>query len=214
MAIVGLKANNLILCERLEIAQFMQVYFKHLQKSGIQLPTIQVFNFQDIGRLDKFLEKLEEAEDFSSVRKVFIFADVGPKLHSKEIEIIRAENRLNKYDNLEATYYLFPGLRTTKRWELGYLEDALEKALCLETSEMANYYNLRNMAEEYLFSVENNRGKGLKFTNKSLHFLVTYFAGTEKFVGMRIAEAAANNAFDLNHSVFVPLRERIEKFFL
>jgi len=212
MADTGFKASNLILCERLEIAQFMQVYFRYLQHNGEKLPALQIFNFNKIDRLDGFLERLEASKDFSTVRKVLILADVGPKLNSKEIAIIRAENQLNKHPNLDATYYLFPGLRTTKHWEFGYLEDALVKALRTETSEQADYFNLRNMAEEYLFSVANNRGKAAKFPNNSLHFLAAYFAGTEKYAGMRIAEAAANDAFDLNHCVFAPLRELLNKF--
>lgn len=214
MGNTGLKASTLILCERLEIAQFMHVYFKHLQHNGVQLPGLQIFNFGKIEHLGRFLKRLEASSDFSSIRKVLILADVGPKLNLKELEIIRAENRLNKYPNLNATYYLFPGLRKTRRWELGYLEDALVKALRPQTSEAADYFNLRNMAEEYLFSVSNNRGKTAKFSNHSLHLLAAYFAGTKKYVGVRIAEAAGNDGFDLDHPVFMPLREQIEEFLL
>lgn len=212
MSSTGLKASNLILCERLEIAQFMQVYLKHLQFSGTLLPGMQMFNFNKIERLESFLDKLVSAPDFVKVQKIFILADVGPKLNVKELEIIRAASRLNKYSNLETSYYLFPGLRKTRRWEFGYLEDALLKTIIEDTSENANYFSLRNMAEEYIFSVNNNRGKQFKFSNLSMHVLASYLAGTEKYVGMRISEAAANGAFNLNHSVFAPLRERFIKF--
>ena len=191
----------------------MQVYIKHLQSSVVELPSMQMFNFNTLDRLDTLLDRLEASDDFQDVRKIFILADVGPKLNAREMAILRAENRLNKFSHVDASYYLFPGLRTTKHWEFGYLEDALLKALQEKSAEAAGYYNLRNMAEEYIFSVNNNRGKENKLVNTSLHFLLVYLAGTEKYAGMRIAEAAANGAFNLEHPVFAPLRERFTQFF-
>ncbi|MDO4179481.1 MAG: hypothetical protein Q4D21_09910 [Phascolarctobacterium sp.] len=212
MAGSGVKASNLILCERLEIAQFIQIYFKHLQEENVKLPDLQIFNYNGLERLTSFLEKLEASENFSSVRKILILADVGAKLNAKEIAIICAEHQLNEFAHIDATYYLLPGLRTTKHWEFGYLEDALLKALCIESSEACNHHNLRSMAAEYIYSVASNRGKEAKFTNHSLHVLAAYLAATEKYVGMRIIDAAYNGAFDFNHPVFDPLRQRIESF--
>ena len=48
----------------------------------------------------------------------------------------------------------------------------------------------------------------------SRNFLYGYFAGTERFVGLRLGEAATKGAFDLNHEGFKDLREfltRLEK---
>ena len=47
--------------------------------------------------------------------------------------------------------------------------------------------------------------------NSSRNFLYSYLSGTEKFVGLRLGEAAAKCAFDLDHNCFKDLREFIRK---
>jgi hypothetical protein len=62
--------------------------------------------------------------------------------------------------------------------------------------------------------VQNCRGKGNRFVNSSRNFLYSYLSGTEKFVGLRLGEAAAKGAFDLENEVFKDLRgilSRLEK---
>ena len=208
-----IKASNLILCERLEIAQFMQCYFKHLLGKGMKLPKLQVFNFKGLDNLDAFIEQLLEDENFSQLERVLIFAEVGPKLNAREMTIIKAEKQLTDCSGLEVNYYLFPGLKTKKRWEFGYLEDALVKALAKDSAGGIDSFNMKNMAEEYLLSVNLYRGKIARFQNQSRHILAAYFAGTEKFAGLRLGEAMALNAFDLDHEVFAPLKLRISDFF-
>ena len=36
----------LLLCERLDMAQFMHAYLRHLFKQGISLPNMQIVNYQ------------------------------------------------------------------------------------------------------------------------------------------------------------------------
>ena len=208
-----LKASNFILCERLEIAQFMQCYFKHLLGKGMKLPKLQVFNYKELDNLDDFLERILEDENFSDLERVLIFSEVGPKLNAREMAIIKGVNKLTKFSGIEANYYLFPGLRTKKRWEFGYLEDALLKALTQESADGIDSFNLRNMAGEYLLSVRLQRGKTARLKNISRNILAAYFAGTEKFLGLKLGEVMALNAFDLDHEVFAPLEGRIKDFF-
>lgn len=89
----------------------------------------------------------------------------------------------------------------------GFLEDLLLQALKQETSEYSNFYNLQNIAREYLFSVNISRSKEKRLQNYNRSFLYSYFAGTEKFVGLRMSEAAAKGAFDLEYKGFKDLRE-------
>jgi hypothetical protein len=59
--------------------------------------------------------------------------------------------------------------------------------------------------------VQNCRGKDNRFVNSSKNFLYSYLSGTEKFVGLRLGEAAAKGAFDLDNENFEGLREFLIK---
>ena len=107
--------------------------------------------------------------------------------------------------------YLFPKKSAAGNWSPGFMEDLLVPALKQETSECCYFYNLRNIAHEYIFSVNNSRGQKNRIVNYSRNFLYGYFAGTEKFVGLRLGEAATKGAFDLNHEGFKDLREFLIK---
>ena len=87
------------------------------------------------------------------------------------------------------------------------MEDLLLPVLKHDTAEVEEFYNLRNITYEFLFSVNNCRGKERRLVNHSRNFLYSYFSGTEKFVGMRLGEAAAKGAFDLEDEGFKDLRE-------
>jgi hypothetical protein len=38
----------ILLCERLEIAQFMHAYLRYLFKQGLELPHMQIINYQGV----------------------------------------------------------------------------------------------------------------------------------------------------------------------
>jgi hypothetical protein len=59
--------------------------------------------------------------------------------------------------------------------------------------------------------VQNCRGKDNRFGNVSRNFLYSYLSATEKFVGLRLGEAAAKGAFDLDHECFKDLKEFISR---
>lgn len=104
----------------------------------------------------------------------------------------------------------FPGKKATKRWQKGYLEDMLLQSLRRESSECSDYYNLYNMSAEYLQSVNCCRGRENRLVNYSRHLLYTYLAGTERYVGMRLGEAALAGAFDLEHPCYASLKECLQ----
>ena len=47
--------------------------------------------------------------------------------------------------------------------------------------------------------------------NYNRNFLYSYFSGTEKFVGLRLGEAAAKGAFDLENEGLKDLKEFLIK---
>ena len=52
----------LLLCERVEMAQFMHAYLRHLFKQGISLPNMLIVNYQSIDKLDLLTKRLIQLE--------------------------------------------------------------------------------------------------------------------------------------------------------
>ena len=67
----------LLLCERVEMAQFMHAYLRHLFKQGISLPNMQIVNYQSIDKLDLLTKRLIQLEGREIVQKAVFFADAA-----------------------------------------------------------------------------------------------------------------------------------------
>ena len=65
----------LLLCERVEMAQFMRAYLRHLFKQGISLPNMQSVNYQSIDKLDLLTKRLIQLEGREIVQKAVFFAE-------------------------------------------------------------------------------------------------------------------------------------------
>lgn len=196
----------LALCERVDIAAFLDVYLKYLRSQGVVIPEMRIVNLQAIQSLPGFIDKLEQAQVLENIAKIILFADAGVKRRATEHFIFKTK----KYSFLQDfafEFYLFPQRSEVGNWTPGFLEDVLVPALQQQTAEASDFYNLKNIAHEFVFSVQNSRGKDKRFANYNRHFLYSYFAGTEKFVGLRLGEAAAKGAFDLEHEGFNDLKE-------
>ena len=201
------------LCERIDIAAFLDVYIKHLRTQGLEIPKVCIINLQELENLPQYLEDLEQFAELANIGKVLIFADATKKRLDVQYFITAALKR-SFLQNLEHDFYLFPRKSEKGNWTPGFLEDLLLPALSQESSEKCEFYNLHSVTHEFIFSVQNGRGKGNRFVNSSRNFLYSYLSGTEKFVGLRLGEAASKGAFDLENEVFRDLREflsRLEK---
>lgn len=212
-AVKAVPKQILVLCERLDIAAFVDIYIKYLRIEGVAIPNVRIINLQCLDNLPQYLQGLEKAEDFSDTGKVLLIADAGIKRLETEHFLYSVKQHSFLVD-FDYDLYLFPKKSAAGNWSPGFMEDLLVLALKQETSECCYFYNLHNIAHEYIFSVNNSRGQKNRIVNYSRNFLYGYFAGTEKFVGLRLGEAAAKGAFDLNHEGFKDLREfliRLEK---
>lgn len=199
----------ILLCERLEIAQFMHAYLRYLFKQGLELPHMQIINYQGVGRLQELSQRLAKLAGSRQVRKVLLLADADEQSDERMQEFFAVRDNEFFKTVPECRHFFFPGRRPTKRWQQGYLEDALWQALRHDTAEYNDFYNLHNMSAEYLLVVNNNRGREHRLANYNRHLLYTYFAATEKYVGLRLGEAAQAGAFDLQHPVFDSLKESL-----
>ena len=198
------------LCERIDIAAFIDVYIKYLRTQGVEIPNVRIVNLQELEKLPRYLEDLEQFAVPANIGKVLIFADATKKRLDVQYFITAALKR-SFLQNLEYDFYLFPRKSEKGNWTTGFLEDLLLPALSRESSEECEFYNLHSVTHEFLFSVQNCRGKDNRFVNSSKNFLYSYLSGTEKFVGLRLGEAAAKGAFDLGHESFKDLKEFISK---
>ncbi len=201
------------LCERIDIAVFIDVYAKYLRNQGLDIPRMRIINIQKLENLPGYLTRVEQAEGFENIKKILLIADAGARRLVTEHAIFKAKTN-SFLENFGFEEFLFPKKSAAGNWTPGFMEDLLFPALKQDTSECSYFYNLHNIAREYIFSVHNSRGKENHFVNYNRHFLYSYFAGTEKFVGLRLGEAAAKGAFDLENEVFKDLRgilSRLEK---
>lgn len=185
----------LLLCERVEMAQFMHAYLRHLFKQGISLPNMQIVNYQSIDKLGLLTKRLIQLEGREIVQKAVFFADAADERERRMQKFLQCVTILSLEEWSIARTFL-SRQKATKRWQKGYLEDMLLQSLRRESSEWSDYYNLYNMSAEYLQSVNCCRGRENRLVNYSRHLLYTYLAGTERYVGMRLGEAALAGAFD------------------
>ena len=198
------------LCERIDIVAFVDVYIKYLRTRGIKIPQVRIINLQELENLPQYLENLEQFVETANIGKVLIFADASKKRLERQYFITAALQR-SFLQKLGYDFYLFPRKSEKGNWTPGFMEDLLLPALSQESSEECEFYNLHSITHEFLFSVQNCRGKDNRFVNISRNFLYSYLSGTEKFVGMRLGEAAEKGIFDFEHENFRDLKEFIRK---
>lgn len=159
----------LLLCERVEMAQFMHAYLRHLFKQGISLPNMQIVNYQSIDKLDLLTKRLIQLEGREIVQKAVFFADAADERERRMQKFFAVRDNTFFRGVEYCTHFFFPGKKANKRWQKGYLEDMLLQSLRLESSECSDYYNLYNMSAEYLQSVNCCRGRENRLVNYSRH---------------------------------------------
>lgn len=209
----SINVEVLLLCERLEIAQFMHAYLRHLFKQGEHLPNMQIINFQGFDKLPLLTKKLRLMDGCERVSKAVFIADAADELEWRMQKFFAVRDNTFFREVKYCTHFFFPGRKKGHRWRHGFLEDILLEALYQETSEYSDYYNLYSISEEYLKMVNNCRGRDNKLLNYNRHFLYTYLAVTDKYVGLRLGEAALAGAFNLEYEGFDSLRECLKKLY-
>ena len=226
-----INGESLLLCERLEMARFLDVYLQYLFRQGVSLPTLQLLNYRSLEQLPPLAERLPRIAGSKQVQRVIVFADAQNDLENRRNVLLDLRSSAFFRTREYCAHFFFPGSQYGRRWRHGYLEDLLLETLKIDASKECDFQNLLNMAREYLVSVEQMRkfvqdeadfklklekksGKvdfcdsnSFKLTNPSRHLLYTYFAGTEQFVGCNLAEAAKLGAFDFEHEAYAELKK-------
>lgn len=107
-------------------------------------------------------------------------------------------------DGIRVGFYLFPGWRDS-HFQDGTLED-LGNATLRDVDGEASADSLQNCADGYLDELLKVRHSFRTLHKNRLHAV---FSGTDKFVGMKIGEAARAGAFDFSAEAMRGLNERI-----
>ncbi len=201
-----LNAELLLLCERQEQARFLRVYLQYLFLHGLRLPSVQLLQYRSLERLPELLSYISKAEGGGQVRRLAIFADATQDVAERAMLMANAMGTDYALTRERCTHFFFPARQPGKRWRRGYLEDLLLEALRQESAEECQFMNLLNLGREYLVSVNSSRGKDARLKNIGRHLLCAYLAGTERFVGMNLAEAAQAGAFALDAECFEALK--------
>ena len=100
----------LLLCERVEMAQFMHAYLQHLFKQGISLPNMQILNYQSIDKLDLLTKRLIQLEGREIVQKAVFFADAADERERRMQKFFAEEKQktLRRYQILNERTFSFP----------------------------------------------------------------------------------------------------------
>ena len=133
-AVKAVPNQILVLCERLDIAAFVDVYIKYLRTEGVAIPNVRIINLQCLDNLPQYLQGLEKAEDFSDIGKVLLIADAGIKRLETEHFLYSVKQHSFLVD-FDYELYLFPKKSAAGHWSPGFMEDLLVPALKQETSE-------------------------------------------------------------------------------
>lgn len=172
---------------------------------------IQVLNFGGIKELTRYLKNLKKRKFFDEVPAIGIIRDAETNAEGAICSIKRSL-KINDFSvppkpycfvngNPKVCFGLLPGSKTDGEYDNGALED-----LCLQTIENSEKVIL-NETDEYLTKVNDIS----QLTHEHKSRLHAYLSAKNKYVGMKIGEAAKAGAWDWNHQALDKLREMMSE---
>ena len=214
----SIKKPFLILCEGMDTEKFLISYLnsKELQYDTRFRNDIQTFDFNGINELAAHISSLKNMEHFEEVTHLLVLRDAETDVN-KAVRMVQKAFRQNglpvpennnewKYiQNSPCTAFtLLPAC--SKEPETGALEDLCWKLLVHNRlSEFCtDVQDFVNLAKEKYNSISAHEHKS------RLH---TFFSVNEKYISLKIGEAAKAGAFDWSSHWLVPLRELISEGF-
>ncbi len=174
---------------------------------------IQVIDFGGIGDLSQYLKTFKELSGYEQVNTILIGRDAekNPDGAQKSIKTALKKNGFAVperpfafvEDKHRVAYMLFPGFESESEGSpllAGTLED-----LCLSTTEGDLIHECVKLYVDCLNSKE------VVLTHLHKTRLHAYLAGKQKYVGLKIGEAARAGAWDWNHPKLNPFRGIIKE---
>lgn len=193
--------SYLLLCEGRDEMEFLITYLNaHLIGENQKYDDIQIIDFKGIKQLTKKLRALTAVESFDNVKGIAIIRDAETNAAGAQQSIVSSLGICGIDGNLFSSnpYYLFPGKDSNGNWQNGTLEDLCIEIISDNILEEVSANDLLLRCETFLGTVETARGIG--FLRKHKNLLHTYFSATDKFVDLKIGEAARAGAFNWQHT--------------
>lgn len=215
---IEIKKRHLILCEGRDEQGFLIAYLNsaHLSATPGFSKDIQVMDFGGNDDLPKYLAVLKKTSGFDKVKTLLIVRDAERDVSSAIQQIgtalenngFTAPDRLRQWvtdkknKDIEIGFLLFPACNEDP--VAGTLED-----LCLSILNQPDPPKLLEAVDRFLDQLKTERGR--EFGHRFKTRLHTYLAVSDKYVGMKIGEAAKAGAFDWGNERLTPLREFIQE---
>lgn len=192
---------NLILCEGVDALYFLIYWMEHMIKQNDIFDSFQVMDAGGNDELPMFLNALKNVDGFENVHSLTVVRDAETNAHSA-VRSIQSSfdncgfpvpsapcNCSSSNGGIKAGFVLFPSCGEVA--VEGTLED-----LCLDILGMSDKGYLRQQSDLFLHSVRENTSQKHNRSHKNV--LHTMLSATDKFVSMKIGEAAKAQAFDFD----------------
>ncbi len=213
-----IKLPYIILCEGKDDYNFLTYYFNSsaLHNNPKFSGDIQVIKLEGIDNLSGSLSLLKKIDGYKDVERILIIRDADTNVdHAiKMVQNACAENGLpvppscNKWEvserGLGVAFTLLPACSTLPM--PGTLED-----LCWDILVREDLDSFKNDVQTFVGQIrEKYDSIGTHEPKSRLH---TYFSVNNKYISMKVGEAAKSGAFNWGHEKLKPLKELIEAGF-
>ena len=198
----------LLLCEGRDEMEFLITYLNaYLIGENQKYDDIQIIDFKGIEQLTKKLRALTATENFDIVKGIAIIRDAETNADGAQQSIISSLRMCGIDRNLFSSnpYYLFPCKDINENWQNGTLEDLCIEIVSDDIPNEVSASDLLPCCESFLDTIKSKRGS--EFSRKHKNLLHTYFSATNKFVDLKIGEAARAGAFNWQHEKLDDLKE-------
>lgn len=216
----------IIFCEGMDEKQWLIYYLNYLRPE-YSLP--DRFLVHDLGGNEQLLNAISNIPklDHYSTAQAILFIRDAEKNHQQAIQALSTRIRTSfPFENLTSSdsqslscgvwyktmddirigFTLFPGKNTQGNFDNGTLEDLCLSILKHQPGEIS-ISQLQQLSTQYIENIQNYRHSPFRTLHKNkLH---AYFSGTDRFVGMKIGEAAKAGCFDFSHQKLDALKDML-----
>lgn len=204
--------KHLILCEGLDAKLFLiqLLNSSELSAEPAFAEDIQVEDFGGNEDLPRFLEVLKNMSGFDEVETLMIIRDAE---HDANLAVTQVQHALEQNMFSVPTN---PCVWASGRPRTGFaifpscsreLKDGALEDLCLDVLKEPDCTAIADAIEGFLQGLTKNHQR--QFPHRFKTKLHTYFSITDKFVSLKIGEAAKAGAFDWNHPRLAALKNFI-----
>ena len=212
------KHPYMIICEGADCEYFFYHYLDYLaQQDIIEDDAYQAFDYGGNDEINKSLPMLPKQRHYDKMKAILVIRDAEKDAHQAittlqslfrevfGVEISESgEFVSSKESKIRVGFFLWPGLRSGHFYN-GTLEDVCCSLLHDEEGE-ATVEELSRSADNYLEKLQSFNHGFRRIHKNRLH---TILDGTNKFVGMKIGEAAGAGAFNFSSAYLADLKKRI-----